>query len=124
MLERRFRFHGQGGLRWLYRKGRSVSNQHMSLKYSRNASRVHSRFTVVVTKKVYKAAAKRNRIRRRVYEIVRRHWQQIEAPYDIALTVRDPLALVMPPEELSQAVLGLLASARLLKNQQVEGGLK
>lgn len=120
MLEHRFRFHGHGSLSHLYRHGRSVRNHQMTLRFSRSVNRVHSRLTVIVAKKIYKAAAKRNRVRRRVYEIIRRNWQQIDAPYDIALTVNDPSVLAMPTEELSQSVLGLLASARLLKNQRTD----
>ena len=71
MLAQKFRFHGHGSLRYLYKNGDAVRSHLITLKYIANPRRKTSRFTVVVGKKVIKSAVKRNRIRRRVYEVVR-----------------------------------------------------
>lgn len=86
----------------------------MTLRYEKNPHRVHSRVTVVVAKKVYKAATKRNRIRRRIYEIVRKHWNDIRHPHDMAIIVFDASVLLMPHAELEKQVLQLLAEAKVL----------
>ncbi|PLS81060.1 ribonuclease P protein component [Candidatus Saccharibacteria bacterium] len=115
MLEHRYRFHGHGSVRRLYQHGDTVRQRAVTLRYRKNPSRVHSRVTIVVAKKVFKAATKRNRIRRRIYEIVRRHWNDLEQPYDIAIIVFDGATMVIPHEELEAVVLQLLNEAGLVK---------
>jgi len=85
----------------------------MQLRYAPNSRRVHSRATVIVGKKVVKSAVKRNRIRRRLYEIIRRHWDTIPAPTDLALTAFAPELGTMPAEELENNVIQLLQQANL-----------
>ena len=52
----------------------------MTVKYVNNPHRKHSRFSVVVSKKVHKGAVGRNRIRRRVYEIIRQELPKVTSP--------------------------------------------
>ncbi len=113
MLEHRYRFHGHGSVRRLYRHGGSARNRSLTLRYYKNPQRLHSRVTIVVAKKVYKAATKRNRIRRRIYEIIRIHWAEIAPSHDMAIIVFDGQSLVMPATELEKLVLGLLRDAKL-----------
>lgn len=113
MIENKYRFHGYGSLRYAYRNGRTVRSRHMSLRFNNNPTRVHSRAAVVVAKKVIKAAPKRNRIRRRVYEIVRTQWQQITAHHDLVFTVHSAEVLTLPHLELQDEIQHLLRSAQL-----------
>ncbi len=62
MLSHLHRFHGHGSLRYLYRNGKSGSTKLFSVKYNHNPKRVHSRFAIVVSKKIFKSAVKRNRL--------------------------------------------------------------
>jgi ribonuclease P protein component len=104
MLEHRYRFHGHGSLRVVYKYGKVARGRSLMLKYNKSENRVHSRSTVIVSKKVFKAAAKRNRIRRRIYEVVRKHWDDIDHPYDLVFTVFDRMLFALPAAELeSQA---------------------
>ena len=70
MLNKKYRFHSRGGVRFVYRKGKTVRTSKMSLTSVEN-SRGFTRVAVVVSKKVLKTAVGRNRIRRRVYEAIR-----------------------------------------------------
>lgn len=115
MLEHRYRFHGHGSVRRLYQHGKSARHRSMTLRYYKNPNRLHSRVTIVVAKKVFKAATKRNRIRRRIYEIIRKHWDDLQHPYDIAIIVFDGHTMLMPHEELEDMVLQLLAEAGLVE---------
>jgi ribonuclease P protein component len=72
-----------------------------------------------VSKKVFKSSAKRNRIRRRIYEAVRRHWDEIDHPYDLVFTVFDPMFFAMPADELENNVVQLLAQTRVLRTGNV-----
>jgi len=73
------------------------------LRYVANKTRVHSRLTVIIGKKVYKSAVKRNRIRRRIYEVVRHSddWAKLQQGYDMAVTVYSPEVLLLPHDQLT-----------------------
>lgn len=115
MLAQRFRFHGHGSLRYVYKNGDSIRSRLVTIKYITNKKRKNSRVTVVVSKKVLKSAVGRNRIRRRLYEIVRRHMDEFEAVYDIALLVFSSEVATMEAAELEQTVISQLKEAQIIK---------
>lgn len=116
MLAQPYRFHGHGSLRYLYRNGRTTRNRMLLLRYIENKKRTKSRFAVIVGKKVVKSAVKRNRIRRRVFEVLRTHLASIQPKTDITITVYSAELLTMSPAELERAVISVLASAHLYTN--------
>ncbi|HKX24312.1 MAG TPA: ribonuclease P protein component [Candidatus Saccharimonadales bacterium] len=120
MIAGRFRFHGYGSLKFLYHKGETHRSRSVSLRVVNNPRREESRVAVVVTKKVQKAAPRRNRIRRRVYEIVRTNWEHIKPGHDILISIYDPQAGVMPYDELEQTVVGVLKQAGVWQDSQVD----
>ena len=75
MLNKRYRFHSRGGVRYTYAHGRTIRHAKLSLVHVEN-TRGYQRFAVVVSKKVDKRATVRNRIRRRVYEAIRLYKKQ------------------------------------------------
>lgn len=87
----------------------------LSLKFVPNARRTTYRLAVVVSKKVNKSAVTRNRIRRRLYEAVRRHEARIQAPYDMVLTVFSEQLASLPAEELEQLVIDQLKKANIIR---------
>lgn len=109
MLTHKHRFHGHGSLRYVFSKGRNLRSKHFLLRYVPNEQRLHSRFAVVVSKKISKRAVHRNRIRRRVFEVVREHYVQHDS-FDISITVFSLEVLMMPSAELTQELTALLAS--------------
>lgn len=115
MLSFPHRFHGHGSLRYVYKNGQAVRTHLMTLKYVSNAHRTHSRFSVVVSKKVHKGAAGRNRIRRRLYEIIRAELPRIKSPHDIVMTIFTNEIISMPSGELVEAVRQLFNQANLYK---------
>lgn len=120
MIAGRYRFHGYGSLKFLYHKGETHRSRSVSLRVAQNPRRETSRVAVVVTKKVQKAAPRRNRIRRRVYEIVRTNWEHIKPGHDILISIYDPQAGVMSYAELEQGVIGVLKQAHVWQDSQVE----
>lgn len=108
MLAHKYRFHGHGSLRYLIKHGATIRSRHMVLKYVTNRHRVHPRIAVVVSKKVFKSAVKRNRIRRRVFEVVRHLMAELPGNYDMSFTVNVGELIVMPHEELVEEVRGLI----------------
>jgi ribonuclease P protein component len=121
MLAQRYRFHGYGSLKFLYHKGEMFRSRSVSLRVAQNPKRTDTRVAVIVTKKVQKAAPRRNRIRRRVYEVVRTNWDHIKPGHDILVSVYDPQAGVMPYEELERTIVGILKQAHVWQDSQNDG---
>lgn len=115
MIARTHRFHGHSSLNYVYRTGKSVRSEFITLKYA-HSRREDYRLAVVVSRKVSKSAVVRNRIRRRIYEVVRVEKKSAGSlwPYDMVLTVFDERFATMPAEEVRGTVLGLLQKAKIL----------
>ena len=90
MLASKYRFHGYGSLRFLFSHGKTYRSKSISLRVAPNSRRQNSRVSVVISKKVIKASPKRNRVRRRVYEVLRTEWDHIKPSYDILISIYDP----------------------------------
>jgi len=113
MLGRQNRFHGRTSVLPVYRKSAVVRADGCSLHYVLNPRRHDYRLAVVVSKKVSKSAVQRNRIRRRVYEIVRES-VLINQPIDIIITVYDEGFATMNHSELQDVIGGLLQKIKLV----------
>ena len=118
MLSASHRFHGHGSLNYLFRNGRVFRGGKLILRYVDNKRRDDSRFSIIVGKKVSKSAVVRNRIRRRVYEIVRKHLVSIPEQVDVAITVLVAEVAVMPSQEVEESIVALLRQAGLYKRPQ------
>ncbi len=114
MISRRHRFHGYGSLKYVYRGGTTVRGPLFTLKAIQNPKRGGYRLAVVVSRKVNKSAVARNRIRRRLYEAVRRHEADITQPYDIVMTVFHSSVTDEPAESLARQVKKQLTEAGVL----------
>lgn len=117
MLAKKYRFHGHGSVRRVYRTGRLARSRLVTLRCVHNPHRVHSRVAVVVSKKITKSAPARNRIRRRIYEVIRTHWGDIKQPQDIVLTVQSAEFLVLTHEQVVNEIMSILGSAYLTREQ-------
>jgi ribonuclease P protein component len=112
MLARRHRFHGHSSLTFVYRHGATVRGQHIAVRFVRNTRRPEYRLAVIVSRKVHKSAVQRNRIRRRIYEVVRTG-KPIPIAYDIVVTVFSDQIAALPPAELTPLVRNLFDRAGL-----------
>jgi ribonuclease P protein component len=115
MLSRSHRFHGYGSLRYVYRNGKVVRGSCCSLKYTANSRNTTYRVAVVVSKKVSKSAVVRNRIRRRIYEIVRERVAE-DQPLDLVFTAFSEQLATMPAGQLRDTVCSQLETAKLTLN--------
>ncbi len=113
MLARLNRFHGHGGVRRVYRLGKPTRTGLFSL-HTLSGEKVRvSKAAIVVSRKVHKSAVKRNRIRRRIYELVRPRLAEFKTPTEIVVTVYQADIAEMPIAELKSALDELLKRARL-----------
>lgn len=115
MLKQKYRFHGHGSLRFVYRQGDAIRSSLMTMRYTSNPRRKNSRFAVVISKKVIKSAVRRNSLRRRIYEIIRIELPTLKQSNDIALMVFSGEVYSMDHESLSELVKQLFSQANLYK---------
>ena len=111
MLSKHLRFHGHGSIKYLYQNARGTRTRYFTIKALHNPRRNKSRFSVVVSKKTHKSAVGRNRIRRRVYELLRHEQLQMNSSRDIAVIVTSGEALMAPHDELKKSLRDGLAQA-------------
>lgn len=113
MIPVKYRFHGHGSLRYLFKNAQAVRSRHITIKYIANSRRKHSRFSVVVSKKVHKSAVGRNRMRRRLYELVRLEIPKLNGTYDVALIITNSEVMSMEYVELEAGIRELFTQAGL-----------
>ena len=113
MLPGKNRFHSRGGVRFVYAHGMSKRSPRVSINYLINTRRKNSRFAVVVSKKVLKGAVGRNRIRRRIYEVIRHELPKMVEPVDVIVTVYTKDLRELPSKELIEIVRQLFREAGL-----------
>ena len=116
MLNKKFRFHSRGGVRYVYQHGKTVRSSKMSLVFCDNA-RKYTRFAVVVSKKVEKSAVLRNRIRRRVYEIIRKNLDKIPKERDYIVVIFSRDVLNMKYMEVEKILGELVEESRVCYNK-------
>lgn len=112
MISKEHRFHGHHALDYTYRRGKTARAEMMSLRYG-PAKGDNYRLAVVVSKKVQKSAVVRNRIRRRVYEIVRNIDKAHSLPaQDMIISIFDERIAAMAAPKLEKIISGLVEKTR------------
>jgi ribonuclease P protein component len=107
MITLAHRFHGHNSLRPVYQKGKQVYGPNVKLLWT-PAQKQGYRVAVVVSKKVHKSAVVRNRIRRRLYEIVRLYVQAVPINVDLVFIVQTDKLASLPADNVKNEVLELL----------------
>ena len=111
MIAKLYRFHGYGSLRGVYQRGKIVRSPLISLKFEKRDLKHRYRIAVVVSKKVHKSAVIRNRIRRRVYEIVRQYSTDNLRGLDLVFTVFSEEVAETKQDQLEKTINDLLGKA-------------
>lgn len=104
MLHTQYRFHGHGSLRYVNANAKPLRTGIFTIKALVNPYRKHSRVAVVVSKKVLKSAVGRNKMRRRVYDILRRAMPSFTDTYDVVVIVKRNDVRVMDFDALEQSL--------------------
>lgn len=113
MLAFEYRFHGHGSLRYVYKKGVAQRSHLFTVKTTRNKMRSRSRFAVVISKKVHKSAVGRNRMRRRIYEIIRHELPQMTQPHDVVVIVSSSEVIKLPSDVVREQLVQLFIKSGL-----------
>ena len=117
MLSKKYRFHSRGGVKYVYKHGKTVRKPRMSLVFGEN-TRGFTRVAVVVSKKVIKSAVGRNRIRRRVYEALRKNFDLVPKKTDYIFVVYDKKVGEMAFNELEKLLGELVAESKVCYNKK------
>jgi ribonuclease P protein component len=115
MIAKLHRFHGFTSLRLVYSRGQTVRSSALAIRYLLNTKRTSYRAAVVVSRKVHKSAVVRNRIRRRIYEIIRGLEPRMTGPYDLVVSVFSEQLAAMPELELRALIIGQCKKAGILR---------
>ncbi len=103
MVSSLHRFAGTNSLNYVYREGKTLRTKFFSVKFAPNSHRSTYRVAVVVSKKISKSAPVRNRIRRRLYELIRVEIADKLTNIDVVISVFDAEVAEMPAAELKNA---------------------
>ena len=103
MIARRNRFHGHNSVAKV--RGARLQTPFFRVFYSRNNKRNDFRMAVVISKKTAKTAIVRNRIRRRLYEAVRKAEILNGEPLDVVFVVNDETVARVPASQLEKQVI-------------------
>src|SRR5690606_20772884 len=116
MIPTKNRFKGHGSIRYVYNKGAAYRSRFFVIKVIENKRRQDSRFSVVVSKKIFKSSVKRNRIRRRVYEYIQTLTPKLSGVYDVVITVSNPEVLLTDHQNITTQIDQLFLQAKIIKN--------
>ena len=100
----------------MYQKGKTIRRPKMSLVFVDN-KKGFTRVAVVVSKKVNKKAVGRNRIRRRVYEVIRKNFELVPKKRDYIFVIFSDDVLKMPFSELEKVLGELVEESKVCYNK-------
>lgn len=119
-MQRKLRLRKKQDFNKVYRQGRSFANAQFVVYWRKQTEPGCFRLGVSASAKLGGAVV-RNRLRRRVKEIVRLNADKLQASYDLILIVRKP-ALALSYKEMEGSVLHVLRKAGLLKGGTPHAG--
>jgi ribonuclease P protein component len=108
VIRRANRFHGHNAVSRL--RGNVYHDSNLSLRYAKNTKSDY-RLAVVVSKKTASSAVVRNRIRRRVFEIVRTGRRTENIPIDMVIYIKTADVAKLDSEQLANEVSNLIKKA-------------
>lgn len=115
-MQRKLRLRRREDFNRVYRQGRSFANSQFVVYWRKQANPGCFRLGVSASSKLGGAVV-RNRMRRRIKEIVRLNADKLLPEFDLVLIVRKP-ALAMSYKEMEGSVLHVLRKAGLLKGSK------
>lgn len=112
MLTRKRRLNHKEDIDRIFRSGQSISNSDLALKFLPN-NLGQTRATAIVGTKLSKKAPTRNRIKRRLREILRLNFDRLPANIDLLVIARSIKLRDTDFTELARLTLGLIAKIKL-----------
>jgi len=108
MLKKDFRLRKDKDVRRVLAKGKGFHGQFLGIKFLPNKLE-NNRFCLIISNKISKKSTKRNKIRRRLSEIVRLNLAKIKGNYDIVIIAKPKTEVLEKGyQELAEETLYLL----------------
>lgn len=99
----------------LFKNGQAFHSQLFNLKIVRNKLN-NTRFGFIISKKVSKKAVERNKIKRRLREVIRKEIEQIKNGYDAVIIVKNNQEVIKKEYlQIKNEVDNLIKKAKILK---------
>ena len=114
MISKINRFHGRNSLNNVYKYGKSINLSQINLRYLTGSKDQPIRIAVVVSKKVNKSAVARNKIRRRIYEVLRLKLTQIKPSSSLIFNIYSDEIRTIPQDKLNSILIEILSKANLI----------
>jgi len=112
MLSKKYRLQKDKDFDLVFKKGKNLDSEFLFLKLRKNDLEF-SRFGFILSKKISKNATARNKIKRRLREIIRKQVGNIKSGFDVAFVVK-PRIIGKDYSEIKEGVEKLLKKAELL----------
>ncbi|MBU4331908.1 ribonuclease P protein component [Patescibacteria group bacterium] len=112
MLAKKYRLTRQNDFDKVFKNGRSFFNKEVGVKYANN-DLDYSRFGFVVSNKISKKATERNKIKRRLREVIRLDFPKIKKGVDTVVVARTGIG-ELGYKEIEERVITCLKRLRLL----------
>jgi ribonuclease P protein component len=122
VLARNHRFHGSRDIQRLYRSIRPIRTKSFGV-HLRSEPRAPYRVVIIVSRKVHKSAVVRNRIRRRLYELIRTQHTEHLSGKALAITVYTTSLATDPADEVRRELRSLLSKALELHHPKESHGI-
>lgn len=114
MINKKHRFHGRKSIKLALDSGKRRNSRVLSIRIIDNHKSQYSRAAIIISKKVFKLAVKRNRVRRRIYEILRQELPRCRRVVDMVVVVYSSKVWDMTSSELRNEIEPILYKARLI----------
>lgn len=111
-LAKKFRLHLKRDFEIVMRDGIYFKADDLSVKIFKTELN-YNRFAIVINKKLAKLAVTRNRLKRRLREVLRKHLGVMKKPYDIIIFPRSTL-VNLPLKDLETQLVLIFKKAHLL----------
>ena len=112
MLNQKYRLKKKSDFDIVFRKGQAITGRFIFLKIIKNQLD-NSRFGFIVSLKVSKKAVIRNRIKRRLREIIKKKIKDIKTNYDIIILAK-PEIISKDYKEIEKEIILIFKKASLL----------
>ncbi len=119
MIKQQNRFKGQAGIIQANRYGQSVRSSDITIRYLDKHNQTPSKFAVVVSKKVARLAVTRNRIRRKVFNVLEGLMPRIPNGYLFVISVYDEGIKSAKQKDLEEKIKELLKKQELYSNHRL-----
>lgn len=113
MLKKKYRLRKTKDFERVYKKGKGAKVGFLAIKFTEN-NLENSRFGIIVSRKVANKATRRNKIKRRIREAIRKHLEEIKPGYDIIIFAQ-PSIIEKNFWEIQECLLKNLKKAKLLQ---------